>query len=111
MFSVAINENGVEILGFNVESEPAVVAMKAFVVEPFVNSPTSIPFISTSNREIATPDRDGVELWACIATQKRFDVAAYEAGVEEWEMDVEDAWSDVAEISGGAAPGSLAADG
>jgi len=93
----------------DVEMRLADVAMRTVDVARFADFPTSFVFSSTSNGSISTSIRDGVERCACIATPKSFDVAAYGAGVEEWAMDVENISVDVAEISPGGAPGSLAA--
>jgi hypothetical protein len=76
-------------------------ARQPFGVAIFVDFPTSTTSSSTSIR-------DGVERCVGIATSMSCDVAAYEAGVEEWAMDVEDTPSDVAEISSRAVAGSLA---
>jgi hypothetical protein len=135
--NMEMNTDGVEILSFSVEIEPndvemylhdaeqqgfdaedypndvemrwVDIAMQILDVEISVDFPLSVTFISTSNKKISTSIRDGVEKYLCTATPRSFDVAVCGAGVEEWAMDVEDAPSDVAEISSRAAPGSLTA--
>jgi hypothetical protein len=88
----------------DVEMRSVDAATQILDVARFADFPTSPASISTSIR-------NGVERYACIATPKSFDVAAYGAGVEEWAVYVEDAPSDVAEISSIVAPGSLAVGG